>query len=164
LVLLANHVLSAEPVAMQKLQPHAGQSIELRLSVPNDTPLNRWLPKPGPVRLLITPAGLLEWHPSTSGHKMPAALHVTVTLPTPMGAWQMVRRSSRLDVHIEGDVRLAEAASWLVQHLRWDIEHDLAKWLGTPLTMGLGAAQGHIRQTFSRWAHGLSPTSADRPR
>jgi ubiquinone biosynthesis protein UbiJ len=54
-ILLANHVIAAEPVAMQRLQPHAGRCLLLTLQ--------GWptlLPAMPPLAIRITPAGLLE--------------------------------------------------------------------------------------------------------
>ena len=56
LTLLINHVLSGEPVAMQRLRPHSGKTVELTLQ--------GWpalLPTPPLLAFFITPAGLLEW-------------------------------------------------------------------------------------------------------
>jgi ubiquinone biosynthesis protein UbiJ len=33
-------------------------------------------------------------------------------------------------VHIEGDVQLAAEVNWLADHVRWDLEEDLARLLG----------------------------------
>ena len=54
--LFLNHVLGAEPVAMQRLQKHAGRSVQLELQ--------GWpgvLPPLPPTAFRITAAGLLEW-------------------------------------------------------------------------------------------------------
>ncbi len=62
LVLLANHVLSSEPMAMQRMQPHCGKCIHLHLrDIP--APLS-WLPSG--VTVVVTAAGLLEWQPEAS--------------------------------------------------------------------------------------------------
>ena len=33
-------------------------------------------------------------------------------------------------MHIEGDVQLAAEINWLADHVRWDVEEDLARLLG----------------------------------
>ena len=56
LVLVVNHVLSAEPVATARLVPHQGRLIALELQ--------QWpalLPTPPALKFRVTPAGLLEW-------------------------------------------------------------------------------------------------------
>ena len=56
LVLVVNHVLSAEPAAVERLKPHRGRVLRLDLlQVP------RLLPTPPPLAFMITPAGLVEW-------------------------------------------------------------------------------------------------------
>jgi ubiquinone biosynthesis protein UbiJ len=39
-------------------------------------------------------------------------------------------RGEKPGVHIEGDVQLAAEINWLIDHVRWDIEEDLASLLG----------------------------------
>src|SRR6185295_10676968 len=55
LVLLVNHVIATEPVAVARLQPHAGRTVHIELA--------GWpqlLPAAGPFTFRITPAGLVE--------------------------------------------------------------------------------------------------------
>ncbi len=147
LVLLANHVLSAEPVAMQKLQAHTGKRLELRFQPPAETLLNRWLPKPDPVLLTVTPAGLLELASESSD----VALTVILGVPTLGEAWQMLRQRQRPPLQVEGDAHLAEAVSWVAQNVRWDIAHDLNQWVGVPATASLGILRDRLDQTVTRW-------------
>lgn len=158
LVLLANHVLSSEPVAVQKLQPFAGRRIGIQVtSVGSQTPFLRtlaaWLPQN--VQLLITPAGLLELAegPDLVTDALPG-LSVSVDVPPPWSALQMLVRKERPPVNIEGDAALAEAASWLMKNLRWDIEDDLARWLGATPSQVLRGLGSQVRQAFSRWRPG----------
>ena len=56
LVLVINHVLGSEPVATQRLQPHAQRVIRLQMQ--------SWpalLPAPPALAFRVTPAGMLEW-------------------------------------------------------------------------------------------------------
>lgn len=161
LVLLANHVLSSEPVAVQKLQPFAGRRIGIQVtSSGSQTPFLRalaaWLPQN--VQLLITPAGLLEL---VEGPDLTAdaaqGLSIAVDVPPPWSALQMLVRKERPPVNIEGDAALAEAASWLMKNLRWDLEDDLARWLGTTPSQILRGVGSQVRQAFSRWRPGSTP-------
>ena len=56
LTIVVNHVIGAEPVAVERLRAHAGHTLALQL---DDWP--RLLPPPPPLAWRITPAGLLEW-------------------------------------------------------------------------------------------------------
>jgi ubiquinone biosynthesis accessory factor UbiJ len=117
-----------------------------------------WLP--GTVRLRITAAGLLELATASqkpaemsapSLNASPATgLTVTVPLPDPLAALRMAVQRQRPEVQIEGDAQLAEAVSWLMKNLRWDIEDDLARWLGTPPTQLLKSVAEQIGQALAR--------------
>jgi ubiquinone biosynthesis accessory factor UbiJ len=152
LILLANHVLSAEPVAMQKLQPHAGQAIELRFIPPASTAWSQWLPQPEPLKLTITRAGLVELAPTEQ------AIDLTVTLSAPSlgDAWHMLIKRQRPPMQIDGDAHLADAVSWVAQNVRWDVAHDVNQWVGTPMAAGLGFIRDRAEQMVARWRQGRS--------
>lgn len=167
LVLLANHVIASEPAAVHKLKPHAGRRIDLHLRLPNGTAWATKLAEPLPrhVGLLITPAGLLEWAEPSIAADTPVppsgGLSVTVDLPDPLQAVRLAFKRERPPVTIEGDAALAEAVSWLMKNLRWDIEDDLARWLGVAPTQLLKTVADGVKQALSR----LRPGSAtDAPR
>jgi len=155
LILLANHVIASEPVAVQKLQPHAGRCIRLRIRPPARMPLAGQLLAgwPDSVDLRVTPAGLLEQIPASTPSDL-TGLNVTMELPDPLAALRMAVRRERPDVQIDGDAGLAEAVSWMMKHLRWDIEDDLARWLGVPPTQLLKVLADRIKQALSRFAPG----------
>ena len=71
LTLLANHLLSGEAVATEKLRPHAGRTLLLRVA--------NWpslLPAPPALAWRVTPAGLLEW----CGSETPPAADLTALI------------------------------------------------------------------------------------
>lgn len=157
LVLLANHVLSSEPVALQKLQPFAGRPIDLKVtSSGSQSPLLKamaaWLP--GQVHLVITPAGLLEQVAQAAPEGSEPGLSITVDVPPPWSALQLLVKRERPQVSIEGDAALAEAAAWLMKNLRWDIEDDLARWVGTTPSQVLRSVAEQVRMALSRWRPG----------
>lgn len=122
-LLVLNHVLAAEPAATERLRPHAGSVLRLEWQVP----AGPW-PRPPEIALRITPAGLFEsLEPAADAT---AALRVSVDLPTPPRALGMWLAGERPALAIDGDVRLAADVAWLAEHLRWDVEHDLARLLG----------------------------------
>ena len=161
LVLLANHVLSSEAVAAQKLQPFAGRQIDICVtSSESQTPLLRtlasWLPER--VQLRITPAGLLEQVEAVDADGFATqagpGLSIKLDVPPPWSALQLLIKRERPPVTIEGDAALAEVASWLLKNLRWDIEDDLARWLGTKPSQVLRGLGSQVREAFSRWRPG----------
>jgi ubiquinone biosynthesis accessory factor UbiJ len=160
LILLANHVLSSEPVAVQKLQPFTGRNITIKVtSTASQTPFLRtlaaWLPER--VQLQITPAGLLELVEGLDASPdSPQGLSISVDVPPPWSALQLLVKRERPPVTIEGDAALAEAASWLLKNLRWDLEDDLARWLGTTPSQVLSGLGSQVKQAFARWRPGSS--------
>lgn len=162
LVLLANHVIASEPAAMAKLVPHAGRQVDLRLIHQVQWPLAKkmadWLPNR--VRLSITPAGLLEWLPANAvGEEAalpPGSLTITVQVPDPVNALKLAVRRERPEVNIEGDAAFAEAMSWLMKNLRWDLEDDLARWLGNTPSQLLRSLADNVRAAFARWRPGAA--------
>ena len=125
--LLVNHVLAAEPIAMQRLAPHAGRSIALHFV--------GWpslLPALPPTRFSVTPAGLVEWRradPNLSAD-LPADLTVIIDASNPALAALRSLSGVRPQIDVEGDAGLAGDVNWLFDNLRWDLEDDLAKLVG----------------------------------
>jgi ubiquinone biosynthesis accessory factor UbiJ len=139
--LLANHVLSSEDVATQKLRGHAGRCIQLELhNVPPP------LPVPPALVFEVTPAGLLEWQgPRIAEH---VDLHVRVDASNPAGMLARLLAGERPRVEVQGDAGLATDLNWLIDNLRWDVEDDLARLVG--------AAPAHQIAALSRaFAAGL---------
>lgn len=112
LVLFLNHVLMSEPEAMARLARQKGQRIEMvwdRMQL----------------QLSPTPAGLLE-----RGHFEGFDLRLTVTEESPIAMASALARGDKPKVRIEGDVQLAAEINWLIDHVRWDAEEDLARLIG----------------------------------
>jgi ubiquinone biosynthesis protein UbiJ len=112
LVLFLNHVLMSEPEAMARLVRQKGQRIELV-----------W----DRIQLQLTPtaAGLLE-----RGRFEGFDLRLTLTEESPVSLASALARGDKPKVRIEGDVQLAAEVNWLIDHVRWDAEEDLARMIG----------------------------------
>lgn len=130
LALLVNHVLAAEPVAAQRLRLHAGKRICLQL---RDAPaLMSWLPSA--LTATVTPAGLLEWQADgTDG----ADLVATLDASNPAQALASAVAGQRPRVEVAGDAAFAADVSWLLDHLRWDVQDDLARLVGDGVALQL---------------------------
>jgi ubiquinone biosynthesis protein UbiJ len=113
LVLLLNHVLQQEPEAQARLKRQAGRLVEAH-----------W--RHFSVRLVATPAGLLDLGPVTQAPD----LTLTLTEESPWSLAQAALRGDKPPVRIAGDVQLAAEVQWLVDHVRWDLEEDLARLFG----------------------------------
>jgi ubiquinone biosynthesis accessory factor UbiJ len=145
-LLLINHVLSREPAATQRLRPHAGRLLRVELV---DAP--GWMPTPPPMAVTITPAGLFE------AEVDPAALEpdlsLRVSMPTPAQWLDVAGGQAAPAVRIDGAADLAADMHWLVDHVRWDIEGDLAQTIGAMparLVMSVGrAGAATLRRAFA---------------
>jgi len=138
-----NHLLDAEQWARERLSAFAGAIVELRFPL---------LP---PMRLAITEAGRL-W---PAGREIAASLVLTFG---PEVVPALIRGEDHLAraVHTEGDPKLAGEMLFLVRHLRWDAEEDLARVLGdvaahrlATVARDLFAAQ---REALARTAENLA--------
>ena len=122
LVLFLNHVLMSEPEAMARLARQKGQRIELiwdRMQL----------------QLTPTPAGLLE-----RGRFDGFDLRLSVTEESPVSLASALAKGDKPKVRIEGDVQLAAEVNWLIDHVRWDAEEDLARLVGDAMAHTLAQA------------------------
>ena len=121
LVLVVNHVLAAEPAAVQRLKPHRGRVLRLDL-----LQWPRLLPAPPPLAFIVTPAGLVEWCREPAD----ADLWVRLDAINPAALAFQALTGNMPPLVIEGDVQLASDLDWLLKNLRWDVADDLEKRFG----------------------------------
>ena len=76
--------------------------------------------------LVATPAGLLDLAPESAEPE----LTLSLTEDSPFGLARAAFSGEKPAVRIEGDVQLAAEVNWLVDHVRWDVEDDLARLIG----------------------------------
>lgn len=134
IVLLLNHVLMQEAEAMTRLARQKGRVV-----------LFRW--REFDFKLQLTPAGLLE----LAGADTPSDLTLSVTEPSPLALMQAALAGDKPAVRIEGDVQLAAEVSWLVDHVRWDVEEDLARLIGDAPAHGLAQAARNALAALRQW-------------
>ena len=113
LVLLLNHILMQESEATSRLARQKGRVV-----------LMQW--RAFALKLTATPAGLLDR--ATAQAKPDLVL--AVSEESPFTLVQAMLRGDKPPVRIEGDVQLAAELNWLVDHVRWDMEEDLARVMG----------------------------------
>ena len=113
IVLLLNHILMQESEATSRLARQNGRVV-----------LMQW--RSFALKLTATPAGLLDR--ATAQAKPDLVLAVSEESPWALA--QCALRGDKPPVRIEGDVQLAAEVNWLVDHVRWDIEEDLARLMG----------------------------------
>jgi ubiquinone biosynthesis protein UbiJ len=127
-----NHLLRANTWARDALKPHAGKTASFRC-----------LP-------FITRLTVLD-----SGEVAPAAAEAAPAVTLTLTPGLMLRVAARddgvwRDVVIDGDTAFAGTIHHLWQHLRWDAEEDLSKFVGDAAAHRI-AESG---RTLQQWAQG----------
>ena len=135
LVLTLNHVLQQEPEAQARLKRQVGRLVEAH-----------W--RHFSVRLVATPAGLLDIGPIT---QLPD-LTLTLTEESPFSLARAAVRGEKPPVRIAGDVQLAAEVQWLVDHVRWDLEEDLARVFGDAPAHAIGSVLRRMGDAVRQFA------------
>lgn len=114
IVLLLNHVLMQETEATARLARQKGRVM-----------LVQW--RSFSFKLQATPAGLLDLAAADAQADLVLSVAAEESV---LALAQTALRGDKPAVRIEGDVQLAAEVNWLIEHVRWDIEEDLARILG----------------------------------
>jgi ubiquinone biosynthesis protein UbiJ len=147
LVLALNHVLQQEPEAQARLKRQSGRLVEAH-----------W--RHFTVRLVATPAGLLDLGPVT---QLPD-LTLTLAEDSPFSLAQAALRGEKPAVRIAGDVQLAAEVQWLVDHVRWDMEEDLARIFGDAPAHAIGSVMRRMADAVRQFAaRGPRPGGGNAP-
>jgi ubiquinone biosynthesis protein UbiJ len=131
---LLNHVLMQEPQAMERLVRQKGRVV-----------LMQW--RAFTFRLQVSPAGLFDVAPTDAK----ADLVLVITQESPLAIAQELMQGEKPSVRIEGDVQLAAEVSWLIDHVRWDLEEDLARLMGDAPAHALAQAARAMAQTVQQF-------------
>jgi ubiquinone biosynthesis accessory factor UbiJ len=143
LVLLLNHVLGQEPEAMARLARQTGRVVRFE-----------W--RDVVLQLAATPAGLLERVAAGA----PAELTLTLTQQSPFDLARAALQGEKPAVRIEGDVQLAAEVNWLADHVRWDIEEDVARLIGDAPAHTAGQIVRQTVQALRQFAGTRAPAGA----
>jgi ubiquinone biosynthesis protein UbiJ len=152
LVLLVNHVVAAEPAAVERLRTHAARTLQIELS--------GWpamLPRIGPFTFRVSPAGLVEWLPESA---LPADLRISVDASNPALAFSRVVAGDRPQIVVSGDAAFASDIDWLIDNLRWDIQDDLARIVGEVPARQLAKVGGWFAAAMRQGARALRDLAA----
>jgi ubiquinone biosynthesis protein UbiJ len=146
IVLLLNHVLMQEPQAMERLVRQSGRVV-----------LVQW--RTFTFRLLLTPAGLLDVAPEVAK----ADLTLVIAEESPLAIAQALMQGGKPAVRIEGDVQLAAEVNWLADHVRWDVEEDIARIIGDAAAHTLVQAVRTMAQALQQFAGQRTGSSGGGP-
>lgn len=113
IVLLINHVLMQEPQAMERLARQKSRVVRAQWRTLTFT-------------VVVTPAGLFD----LAQPEAQTDLSLVITQESPLAIAQAMLQGDKPPVRIEGDVQLAAEINWLIDHVRWDVEEDLARLVG----------------------------------
>ena len=108
-----NRLLQSEPWARERLVPFASETLELRAP-----PLPR-------LRFAIAADGRL----CAAQPEADASLVITIR-PEALAAAAKGEDHLLRSIDVAGNAKLAGEVMFLVRHLRWDVEEDLAKFVG----------------------------------
>jgi ubiquinone biosynthesis protein UbiJ len=81
-----------------------------------------------------------------------------VTEETPLALAAALARGDKPKVRIEGDVQLAAEINWLIDHVRWDAEEDLARLMGDAAAHTLAQVARHATNTLRAFVAKRSST------
>jgi ubiquinone biosynthesis accessory factor UbiJ len=153
LVLLINHVLSREPLALQRLQPLAGRCLVLSLA--------RWpalLPAAPDLILGLTPAGMFERLDAPAATAGGLRIEIDAANPARLALGALGGEPPLISV--QGDAAFAAEMHWLLDKLRWDIEDDLASAVGPLAARQLANFGRSLRGALSGAAARFTPAGA----
>jgi len=146
-VLFLYHVLQANPQALPRTRRLSGRSVQIR-----------W--QRHTLSWVFTPAGLLDVQPE------PAAADLTLDLGSvsPFDLAAHLMRAERPPLRIEGDVQMAAEVNWLVDHVRWSPEEDLARLVVDAPARAMFQLGQRALQALRRFApQAPHPTGAAQP-
>lgn len=143
LVLLLNHVIQQEPQAMQRMARLQGQQVCLQWQSLR-------------LQLSFTPAGLLD----LASTERPAELRIELMSERPSELMHAMAHGDKPAVSIHGDVRLAAEVNWLIEHVRWDIEADLARLVGDAAAYRIAQFGRSATEAIRRFVGTPAPATA----
>lgn len=163
-ILLVNHVLLKEPQALDRLKRQKGRRIQLKwhqfMCTVKCTPAGLFeLSHAMPLESTQAPAGA----PGTESAKdgaLPNAKEAQARAPdlsielmesSVIALIQLFANGQKPPLHIQGDVQLAAEINWLVDHVRWDLEDDLARLVGDVNAHQLCKVASYVKESMVKF-------------
>jgi len=135
--LLVNHILSQEAEAMRRMARHAGKRIAIVVGGVSVT----WR---------VTLVGLFESTTASPSSSEPD-LRIDVTQAQWSALIKTLVSGEQPEVQIFGDVMLAAELGWLREHVRWDMEADIARLVGDVPAVWLSSAGKQLVAAVQRF-------------
>jgi len=108
-----NRLLQSEPWARERLLPFASETVELRA------------PPLSTLRFTVAADGRLGVAPPAAEPSLVVTIRPEALAAAVKGEDHLLR-----SIDVAGNAKLASEVMFLVRHLRWDVEEDLAKFIG----------------------------------
>jgi ubiquinone biosynthesis accessory factor UbiJ len=108
-----NRLLQSEPWARERLLPFASETVELRA------------PPLPTLRFTVAADGRLGVAPPAAEPSLVVTIRPEALAAAVKGEDHLLR-----SIDVAGNAKLASEVMFLVRHLRWDVEEDLAKFIG----------------------------------
>lgn len=143
LVLVINHVLQQEPQAQQRIARLHGQQLHFQWQNIS-------------LQLVFTTAGLMD----LASNERPADLRVELMSQRPSEVMHALAQGDKPAVSIHGDVRLAAEVNWLIDHVRWDAQADLARLFGDAAAYRIAQAARSAAQALKRFVSSMPMQTA----
>lgn len=125
-----NHLLRGRPLALDRLRPHAGRTVALRV---------------GPLAFALTVQTTGEVAAAVPGAAPDLVVRISPFLVPRLAAGE---DAAFRDIEMQGDAELAQEVAFLARNLPWDFEEDLSKAVGDIAAHRIaGAVRG-----FARWS------------
>lgn len=125
-----NHVLRSAPLALERLRPHAGRTVEFRI---------------GPMSFALTIQASGEVLGAVPGAARDLTVRISPFLLPRLAAGE---EAAFRDLEMLGDMELAQEVSYLARNLTWDVEEDLSKVVGDIAAHRIAGAG----RALSQWA------------
>ena len=138
-----NHLLKAAPWTLERLCPHAGKIIAVKIG-------------PIAMRLAIEANGELRSDASD------ANADVSIELKPALFMRTLVEGSRALsNADVTGDTALAQTLAYIAQNLRWDYEEDLSKVVGDVAAHRIGSTARSARDWVKHSTESMMQMSKD---
>ena len=107
-----NHVLRSRPLALERLRPHAGRTVDFRV---------------GPLAFALTVQSTGEVVAAVPGASRDLVVRISPFLAPRLAAGE---EAAFREIEMQGDAELAQEVSFLARNLGWDFEEDLSRVVG----------------------------------